>query len=104
MNSYPQIIQKIMENSDKFVIFYTPNCVYSVNALNLLREANVGYKGYDINNINGGISRLLKTFNDFSDEIQFNPQHRTRPIVFYQGKYLGGYQELNDFLNQPHDQ
>lgn len=86
------IISKIVTN-DAYVIFYVPECPYSMKALNLLREKKVKYKGYNIHNL-GGMKFLLETFNENKEQINFNPDHLTKPVIFYNGKYLGGYSDL----------
>ena len=34
-----------------------------------------------------------------SNSTQFNKNHKTRPIIFYKGKFIGGYNDLLQKLN-----
>lgn len=98
-NENHPIIRKIV-NADpgSYVIFFVYGCPYSEKALALLREKNVPFKGYDINKIDGGMMKLLTVLNQNSQIVNFNPTHRTKPIIFYDGKYLGGAEELEKQL------
>ena len=93
------IIRKIIEaNKDTFIIFFTYGCYYSEKALEILRKNNLPYKGYDINMIDGGLQKLLSVFNDNKILLNYNPDHRTKPIIFINGKFLGGMTELESFV------
>lgn len=92
------IIEKILQNNDKYIIFYVDSCPYCRGALDLLRSHNVRYKGYNIDNINGGMEYVLNSLNEYRDLINFDPSHRTKPIIFNNGKFLGGMSELKQYL------
>ena len=94
------IMNVIMYNNpNTFIIFFTPECNYCKKALSLLRNNNVSFKSYNINLISGGLPNLLAILNRNSHFINFNPAHRTKPIIFYNGKYIGGYSELEQMLH-----
>ena len=42
--------KKILNNSDKYIIFYYKWCGYSMKAIDLLKQKKVPFKGYIINN------------------------------------------------------
>jgi glutaredoxin len=95
---------KIIENicsdkySDYYIILYSSWCGYSQNAIQLLNDKNVKFKGYIIENIDGDMSKLLKILNKNKDKIDFNSNHTTRPIIFYNKKFIGGYSELKNII------
>jgi glutaredoxin len=90
------IIQKIINaNPNTYVIFYIDTCPYCKSALNLLRKSNVSYKGYDINKIPGGMKRLLNVLKMNANNLNFNISHQTKPIIFYNKNFLGGFNELS---------
>lgn len=96
-NIHPIIDKIVNANSGTYIIFFVYQCRYSMEALNLLRNSKVRYKGYDINDINGingNIGKLLEILNRYSDIINFDRQHKTKPIIFLDGKFIGGYNEL----------
>ena len=79
------ILSKILQSEpNTYVIFYKPTCPYCMRALHALRESNANYKGYYINkNKIGSTDILLKIFNDNKTKINFNPDHTTIPLIFY---------------------
>lgn len=95
MNLDQKILKKIKNSPfNTYVIFYTADCNYCQRALDLLRAKKLSYKGYDIDNIRGGLSFLLELFNKNRSKIKFNPYHRTKPLIFINSSFLGGYDDL----------
>lgn len=94
------IIDKI-KNSPRnfFIIFFSDDCQYCLRALNILKNNNLRFKSYDINKINGGMQYLLQVLSRHSREINFNPYHQTKPLIFLNGKFLGGMDDLIRYLN-----
>ncbi len=43
--------------------------------------------------------RLLDTLNQYSYLTNFNSSHVTKPIIFINGKFIGGSTELARYLN-----
>ncbi len=101
MSTQESIINKIVDaNQGTFVIFFTYDCPYCQRALQLLQQKKVNFKGYDISKINGGMNRLLSVLNQYGDEIDFDRNHRTKPIIFIDGHFIGGYDDLISFFNK----
>lgn len=95
------ILDKILNAAnDTYVIFYVNSCFYCRNALELLRKSSVQYKGYDINQIEGNMGFLLGVLNKNAEKIGFNSSHRTKPIIFYNKKFIGGYDKLVEFMKK----
>jgi glutaredoxin len=95
-----KILDKITQNPNCYIIFYSQWCTYSLRALDLLRSNNVCYKGYLIESIKGDMPYLLSVFKSNTDKLNYDNNHNTRPIIFYDSKYIGGYSELNALFNQ----
>ena len=94
------IIKKIINAKPKtYIIFFGYDCSFSILALDLLRNSNVFYKGYDIYQIPGGMAKLLDILSEHIELIGFNINHKTKPIIFYNGKFIGGYAELSEILS-----
>ena len=94
------IIQKIINvEPNTYIIFYVPECTYCQQALDLLRTSNVKYKGYNIHQINGSMQNLLEILKQNATLIGFDSSHRTKPIIFLNGKFLGGTRELSKQLH-----
>ena len=91
--------KKILDNSDKYIIFYSDWCGYSINAIKLLQNNNLKFKGYKIDKIDGDINFLIQKLLE-EPQLNFDKNHKTRPIIFYKGKFLGGYSELQNFVSK----
>lgn len=94
-----KITSKIMENDDYFVIFYNDWCGFSMNAIELLKEHNCSFKGYNIDKICGKMDSLLISLLRTKKITNYDPKHKTRPIIFHKGKFVGGYTELQIYLD-----
>jgi len=102
MNKY---YRKILDNKDTFTIFYSDWCAYCQQAIKELKQSGLSYKGYKIDKISGGINKLIESLTETKDFSDFDPNHKTRPIIFRGGKFIGGYQDLKKYLenrNQSH--
>jgi glutaredoxin len=88
--------QKVIDNANtkKYIVFYSNWCKYSVGALNLLKEKKLSYKSYQIDKVEGGLEKLLEDFKQNKDKIGFDIKHKTRPIIFKSGRFIGGYDDL----------
>lgn len=96
-----KLIKKInsYKAQDVFIIFYSKWCPYCVEAITVLKSNNKLFKGYNIDKMSLNISDLLECFVNNKNVINFNPNHKTRPIIFYRGKFIGGLSDLKLFLN-----
>lgn len=90
--------RKIKKYNDRYVIFYSPWCKYSMEALNILKEKNLLHKAYIIDDITNDLSLLFKAFIQGINDTNFSREHRTRPIIFYKGKFIGGCDKLKEKL------
>lgn len=94
-----KIIKKIIDNYGKFIIFYSPWCPYSINAIKLIDSKTSKYKAYEIDEEKGlGLAYILKNCISNAELLQFDCNHKTRPLIFYKKKFIGGYTELVEFL------
>ena len=94
--------KKILDykNENIFIIFYSPLCKYCINAINLLQNKNLSFKGYNIDNFKGGINKLLYHLTQQKELTNFNENHKTKPIIFYKGQFIGGFSDLEVFLDK----
>jgi glutaredoxin len=107
------IIRNITSNPNKFVIFHDACCIYSQQARILLIRSGYPFVTYNIEKIasagrytNGdplppGMLSLLSTLNFYAQQLRFDPNHTTKPVIFYNGQFIGGYTELINFINPP---
>jgi len=92
-------VEKVKKHNDKLVIFYSDWCPYSKDAVKLSRQSGVKHRHYKIDNVPGGFPAILEIFNKRSNETGYDKNHKTKPIVFYKGKFVGGYTELSKIIN-----
>jgi len=100
MHHLDKINKKIIQykNDDIYIIFYTPSCSYCQRTLALLDKYNLKYKGYNIDNIRGNIRRVIDSLIKYKSITNFQETHKTKPIIFYKGEFVGGFTELQSKL------
>lgn len=91
------ITKKILNNNKIYTIFYSDWCGYCHSAFELLRKKGLAYKGYNIDKLEG-MQNILNKLNKTKELTNFDPEHKTRPIIFYDSKFIGGFNELDQFL------
>jgi glutaredoxin len=93
--SIRSVIDKIKSN--EWVILYSPWCGYSKAALQLFSSKKIPKVAIDIENINGSMNEIRSMLSRDST-IGFPYEYSTRPMIFNDGKWLGGYNELKEYL------
>ncbi len=96
------LIDKI-KSDDDYVVFQSNWCGYSQRAVSLLYKMGkrgVTSKIYEIDEEFGSIDKLLEQLSDIKNKVDYDTKHKTRPIIFYHGKFIGGYQELETHINK----
>ena len=95
-----KILKKILEiDDDTYIIFFDYGCRYSEGALDLLRKSDVKYKGYQIVDIEGGLTYLINVLKKHANDIDFTSDHNTKPVIFFNKKFIGGFTELDKLIN-----
>jgi glutaredoxin len=96
-----EILKKINKYKDKdvWIIFFKRGCGYCNRTFNLLRQQKKSYKGYDVNNIDGSLQKVIQRL-ESDPSINFDSNHQTVPIILYKGKFIGGYDKLKLILTQ----
>jgi glutaredoxin len=101
-------LEKIKKYNDVYIIFYTNGCPYCENAIALLKKSNVSWKGYNINNIKEGLTGLLNYFNSIKMLDNYNKEnntdHTTKPLIFYNQQFIGGFTDLQKIFNSTPNQ
>ena len=89
----------IANNNDIYTVFYSTWCGYSTESLKLLKNHNKNYKGYQIDKISGGLTTLLTCLEKTKNITNYDSTHRTRPIIFNNGTFIGGFSDLEEHLD-----
>lgn len=86
--------QRILDchiNKKGFVVFMKPTCPYSINTMKTIINLNENYVFYDINDDSCKyVKKILQKY--------LNKSSFTVPQVFYNGKYIGGNDDLQRYL------
>jgi glutaredoxin len=69
-----------------------------MSAIKLLKSNDIQYKKYNLDTFEGGLEHVLDCLIEYKDVVNFDPKHKTRPLVFYKGKFIGGFRELKETL------
>jgi glutaredoxin len=93
-----QIINKIINNNDMFTIFGLSTCIYCKKTLNLLKNKNLQFKYYDMDKYHQFFIKFLYKINELKPNFNIDLTHDTFPVIFYNQKFIGGFDELNNYL------
>jgi len=85
---------KQYKDDDLFIIFYNPDCPYCKNAFKYMEDKGFAYKGYIIDKYPDERDKLLECLMKDKENNGFRSDHTTVPIIFYKGKFVGGYTDL----------
>lgn len=91
---------KIIKNENIAIIFYNDWCKYSQASLKILKNKKIKYKGYNIDKINGGLETLLEYLSKTKDSTGYDTNYKSRPVIFYKKKFIGGYYELIKIIDE----
>lgn len=96
--------KKICNNDVEFVVFYKNlnTCPYSNEAIIVLKKHKKTFKAYCIDDSSKNIDMradLLKHLITKKTVTGFDTNHKTLPIIFHKGQFVGGYAELKIMLD-----
>lgn len=94
MNKYIELVKK---NKNKYVIFHRIDCFFCKEAIKLLKKKGIKNIRYKIDNKKGPKYYIKQLGQD--DTLKTDVNHKTVPIIFKHGKFLGGYDELKKDLS-----
>lgn len=98
--TYDPYTYKIIKDENNVIIFYSDWCKYSNTSINLLMKKNIKFKGYNIDKITGGLEKLIEFLTKTKDITGYDTNYKSRPMIFYKKKFLGGYFELIKIIDQ----
>lgn len=89
-----QILEKIDENKDTYLIFGISTCGYCKKALSYVKENNLKFKYYEMDKYYKIFIPILKKLSSVRPSLKINSEHNTFPVIFYNDKFIGGYTDL----------
>jgi len=95
-----QILYKINNNNNIFLIFGISNCKYCNNSKDLLNLNFLQYKFYNVEKYRNIFISILHELNNFDNNLNIDLSHQTFPAIFYNQKFIGGYTQLEKFIKK----
>jgi glutaredoxin len=94
----PAQISDLISSFDGFVIVYRSSCPYSQNAVHALEKSGQPLQKFELSQIDASNPKETM-INQFKKTIStFPSSHFTVPMIFYKGKFIGGYDQLKSYL------
>ncbi len=93
-----KLYNKIIKNNSHVVLFGLSTCGYCKAALNYLKNKEIPFKFYNIKEYYGIFFKILQNVIKNHPELGININHRTIPVIFANGKFIGGYNDLIKIL------
>lgn len=81
----------------EFTVYGAPNCDYCTKSKCVLDKMG---QQYIYHNVDGFGQSRKETFNYFKKEGLMPESTKTIPVIFVYGKFIGGYAELNKYLDE----
>lgn len=75
----------------EFVIYYSYDCPFCLKALQLLKDNHAAYEAIEITDLQNTLKLLGN---------KLPSSHKTKPIIFLRGKFLGGYTQLAEYYKR----
>jgi glutaredoxin len=85
-------------DTDEFTIYGAENCINCSDAKKTLDLYNIKYIYYDIGKKENG--DFITFFNSFQSSNLIPNTHKTVPVIFNYGKFIGGYTQLINVLKK----
>ena len=86
------------KNKNIIIIFGKDSCYYCENAVQTLQKYNIPYKYINIEKNYKNFFQFLKEISQKYNHINFNENHKTVPVIFFNSKFIGGYSDLVKFF------
>jgi len=101
MNNIEFLYNKIKNKNKEIIFFGLQFCKYCKKTLEFVKKNNISYKYYAIDNYYDKFFKLFVKTEKIYKELEINPYHKTVPVIFINGKFIGGYNELkNIYFNK----
>ena len=93
MNQEHELYKKIV-NTNKIVIFGLLTCGYCKATIKYLEDKKISFKFYNIKDYYLIFFKILHNVIKNHPELKINMNHHTIPVIFSNGKFIGGYSDL----------
>jgi glutaredoxin len=82
------------------LIFGLESCSYCKNSIAYAKEQNLQFKYYSVDKHYNYFMNIIEKLSELEPSLNISADHKTFPVIFYNGKFIGGYNDLKnqDFL------
>lgn len=96
MNELEKVVyDKIINNQDYITIFGLSYCMYTQQALALVKKYNLKFKYYSVDKYHSKFINVIRNISNYDSSINIDVNHTTFPIIFIKSKFIGGFDKLN---------
>lgn len=88
-NEYTDILNS-EKSKDKYIIFHKEGCIYCKKTFNLLNNSASKFRSFPIENKELFFNSIQHLINN----------HHTFPVIFFNNKFIGGFNDLMILLNK----
>ena len=100
MDKRVEKLYRIISSNKKEVIFFGLSyCEYSKKTIELLEQNKITYKYYLIDNHYNIFFKVLDELIKLYPNMKIRHHYRTVPVIFIKKKFIGGYTDLKNILN-----
>lgn len=93
-----KLYRKITNKNKQIVMFGLSHCGYCKKTLELLKKNKITYKYYSIDDYFNLFFKVLVEVAKYFPNFEINIDHKTVPVIFYKGKFIGGFTEISQYL------
>lgn len=94
LRKYAQNLISKINKTNKLIIFGLSYCGYTIKAKEFAIKKRISFKYIEIDDKYNIFFKILTIANKLNPNLDINLNHSTFPIIFYNNKFIGGYDDL----------
>ena len=94
LKKYAQNLISKINTANKLIIFGLSYCGYTIKAKEFAITKKISFKYIEIDDKYNIFFKILSIANKLNPNLDINLNHSTFPIIFYNNKFIGGYDDL----------
>ena len=94
LKKYAQNLISKINYTNKLIIFGLSYCGYTIKAKEFAIKKRISFKYIEIDDKYNIFFKILSVANLLNPNLDINLNHNTFPIIFYNNKFIGGYDDL----------
>jgi len=94
LKKYAQNLITKINKTNKLIIFGLSYCGYTIKAKEFAIKKRISFKYIEIDDKYNIFFTILTIANKLNPNLDIDLNHSTFPIIFYNNKFIGGYDDL----------